>query len=48
VQFGEGESELFPVGENMFMPAKSSVKVEPELFDFVSLRELHIVDIHRI
>jgi hypothetical protein len=47
VHFGEGESELFPLDENMFMPAKSSVKVEPEVFDFVRLRELHIVDMDR-
>jgi hypothetical protein len=33
MHFGEGEAELFPLSENMFVPGKSSVKVEPEIFD---------------
>jgi hypothetical protein len=44
VHFGEGEPELFPLGEGMFSPGKSSVKVELEIFDFVRLGELHIID----
>jgi hypothetical protein len=47
IHFGEGEPELFPLGENMFMSVKSSVKVEPEIFDFVSLGELHIIGMDR-
>jgi hypothetical protein len=39
MHFGEGESELFVSG-------KSSVKVQPEVFD-IFLGELHIVDMDR-
>jgi hypothetical protein len=46
--FGEGEAELFPLSENTFMPGKSSVEVEPEIFDVVCLGELHIVDMERL
>jgi hypothetical protein len=42
-----GEAELFPLGENMFMPGKSSVEVELEIFDVFRLVELHIVDMDR-
>jgi hypothetical protein len=45
--FGESESELFPLSKNMFVPGKSSVKVEPEIFDILFLGELHIVDMDR-
>jgi hypothetical protein len=44
MHFCEDEAELFPLSENMFMPGKSSVEVEAEIFDFVRLGELHIVD----
>jgi hypothetical protein len=48
MHFGEGEAELFPHGENMFMPGKSSFEAEPEIFDVFRLGELHIVDMDRL
>jgi hypothetical protein len=44
MHFCEGQAELFPLGENMFIPGKSSVEVEPEIFDVIGLRKLNIVD----
>jgi hypothetical protein len=29
MHFGDGKAELFPLSENVFMPGKSSVEVEP-------------------
>jgi hypothetical protein len=44
MQFGEGEAELFALGENVFMPGEPSVQVESEVFDVPRLGELHIVE----
>jgi hypothetical protein len=44
MNFGEGEAELFPLSENMFIPGKSSVEVETEIFEVFRLGKLHIVD----
>jgi hypothetical protein len=33
--FCEGKAKLFPFSENVFMPGKSSVQVEPEIFDVI-------------
>jgi hypothetical protein len=35
IHFGEGKAKLFPFSENVFMPGKSSVEVEPEIFDVI-------------
>jgi hypothetical protein len=43
VHFGEGDVELFPFCEDMFVPGKSSVEVESEVFDVFFLRKLDIV-----
>jgi hypothetical protein len=47
MHFGEGEAELFPLSENVFMPGKSSVLVEPEIFGVIGLRKLNIVNMKR-
>jgi hypothetical protein len=47
MHFGEGEVELFPLDENMFMPCEPSVQVESEVFDVFRLGELHIVEMDR-
>jgi hypothetical protein len=35
IHFGEGKARLFPFSEDMFMPGKASVEVEPEIFDVI-------------
>jgi hypothetical protein len=47
MHFGEGKAELFPLSENVFMPGKSSVEVEPEIFDVIGLGKLNINDMNR-
>jgi hypothetical protein len=47
MHFCEGKAELFPLGENVFMPGYSSVEVEAEIFDFIELRKLNIIDFNR-
>jgi hypothetical protein len=42
MHFSEDEAELFPLSENMFMPGKSSVEVEPEIFDVFRLGDSRI------
>jgi hypothetical protein len=37
MHFVEGEAELFPLSENVFVPGKSSVKVQTEIFDIIFL-----------
>jgi hypothetical protein len=39
VHFGECESKLFPLGENMFMPAKSSVKVDKGIAEAIQVSD---------
>jgi hypothetical protein len=39
MHFCEGKAELFPLGENVFMPGKSSVEVEA--------RNAYVVAVHR-
>jgi hypothetical protein len=40
MHFGEGKAQLFPLSENVFMPGKSSVEVEPEIFHVIGLGSL--------
>jgi hypothetical protein len=47
MHFGEGKAELFPFGENVFMPGKSSAEVEAEIFDVIGLGKLNIIDMNR-
>jgi hypothetical protein len=47
MHFCEGKAELFPLGENVFMPGQSAVEVEAEIFDFIGLRKLNIIDFNR-
>jgi hypothetical protein len=47
MHFCEDKAELFPLGENVFMPGKSSVDVEAEIFDFIGLTKLNIIDFNR-
>jgi hypothetical protein len=47
MHFCEGKAELFPLCENVFVPGKSSVEVEVEIFDFIGLRKLNIIDFSR-
>jgi hypothetical protein len=35
IHFGEDETKLFPFSENVFMPGKSSVEMEPKIFDVI-------------
>jgi hypothetical protein len=46
MHFGEDKAELFPLGENVFMPGKSSVEVEAEISDVIGLEKLNITDMH--
>jgi hypothetical protein len=47
MHFCDGKAELFPLGEKVFMPGSSSVEVEVEIFDFIGLRKLNIIDFNR-
>jgi hypothetical protein len=47
MHFCKGKAELFPLGENVFMPGYLSVEVEAEIFDFIGLRKLNIIDFSR-
>jgi hypothetical protein len=47
MHFGEGKAKLFPLSENVFMPGKSSVQVEPEMSDIIWLGKLNIVDMNQ-
>jgi hypothetical protein len=47
MHFCEGKVELFPLGETVFMPGWSSVELEAEIFDFIGLRKLNIIDFNR-
>jgi hypothetical protein len=42
--FCEGKVELLPLGENVLMPGQLSVEVEAEIFDFIGLGKLNIID----
>jgi hypothetical protein len=48
MHFGEGKAELFPLGENVSMPGKSSVEVESEIFDVIGLGKLSIIDMNPV
>jgi hypothetical protein len=44
MHFDECGADMFSLSENIFMPDKSFVVVEPEIFHVFCLRGLHIVD----
>jgi hypothetical protein len=35
IYFGECKAKLFPFSEDVFMPSKASVEVEPEILDVI-------------
>jgi hypothetical protein len=41
MHFGKGEAKLFPLSEDMPLPREPAVQVEAQVFNIVSLGELH-------